>query len=127
MQYVRAEAVVDMDAAADTTAFTMECPRAGKLHINQLWARIEEAIDNPTIAGVASVEVAGTEYGTITVVDNDIVGDSYTMTADAAVGDDGVVPLSAGDDIECITKTQGTGGTGGGTLRFYLPITWVDV
>ena len=127
MQYVRAEAVVDIDASADTTAFTMEAPRAGKLLLNQSWCRIEEAIDNPTSAGVASIEVGGTEYGTVTVVDNDIIGDSYTITEATAVGDDHAVPFSAGDDIECITKTAGTGGTGGGTLRFYLAIEWADV
>lgn len=126
MQYLRAEAVIDLSAAAATVAFTIEAPAAGKLHVNQMYARIEEAIDNPTVAGVGSVEVAGTEYATFQAVDNDIVGDTYMATPDSAVGDDGVVFVTAGQDITCVTKTQGTGGTGAGTLRVYLPFSWED-
>ena len=126
MQYLRGEAVINLDAAATTVAFTMTASKAGKLHVNQMYARVEEDVDNPTIAGVGAVEVGGTEYATFTAVDNDLIGVTYQATPDSAVGDDGMVPIAVGDVITFVTKTAGTGGTGGGTLRVYAPISWAD-
>lgn len=127
MEFITTSAV-DLSASADTTAWTMEAPRAGKVHLNLCYGRVAEEISTPATNGVTSLEIGGTEYGTMTATDSDAVGETYTVTEAAAVGEDAVVYFSAGDDIAVKTKTQAAGGGGqDGTIEWHLAITWADV
>lgn len=125
MEFITTSAV-DLSAAAATTAWTLEAPRAGKVHLNLSYGRVVEAISTPATNGVTSIEIGGTEYGTMTATDSDAAGESYTVT-ESGVGDDHVVHFSAGDDIAVKTKTQAAGGGGqDGTIEWHLAITWAD-
>jgi len=120
---VRAEAVVDISAAAATTAFTMDVPFDGYLVIDESFARWEEdAGSQTTTAGVASIEVGGNEVATITSAKDEVIGDTDTWTVDGtyATAANPVVKVSAGDAVVLKTKTQAVGGTVTGTLRAYL-------
>lgn len=126
---IRAEAVVDLDAASATTAFTIKAPGAGTISISAVFGRFEEAVAAggfSTTAGVASLEVAGTEYATWSTgvaATARAIGDTVLVTANTAsnaLGDN--VTFASGDAITLKTKTQGVGGTVTGTIRFYLPL-----
>lgn len=131
-QYIRAEAVIDLNAAAATVAFTAEMPFAGRLIVNKSWARVEEAIGTmATTVGVGSIKVAGTEVATLTPTPEDAIGEAYKAVPDGTVAlasESGVVQFSAGDDIAVLTKTQAVdaGGTVTGTLRVYLCVEFGD-
>ncbi len=126
---LRMEAVVDLDAASATSATKFKCPGAGYVHVKQIFGRFEEAVAASgfsTAAGVASVEVGGLEVATwstgVTATAR-AIGDTVQVTVDgtnvtAALGS---IKVAAGDLIEIKTKTQGTGGTVTGTIRFYIP------
>lgn len=126
---LRAEAVVDLSAASDTTAFTIKAPGAGSIALTAVFGRFEEAVATggfTSTAGVASLEVAGVEYATwstgVTSTARSI-GDTILMDANAtALALGGNVNFAAGDEITLKTKTAGTGGTVTGTIRFNLPL-----
>ena len=123
VQLVRAEAVVDISAAADTSAFTMDAPKAGYLVIDQCFARAEEATGSQTSAqGVVSIEVGGTEVATLTADQSQSIGHVQTFTVDGtnATAKNPVYKFAAGDTIEAVTKTQASGGTVTGTYRVYF-------
>lgn len=126
---LRAEAVVDLDAASNTTAFTINAPGAGSIALSAVFGRLEEAIASggfSSTAGVASLEVAGVEYATFSTgvaATARAIGATVLMTANAtATALGGNVNFNAGDAIVLKTKTQGAGGTVTGTIRFYLPL-----
>lgn len=130
IQIIRAEAIADIDAAADTAAFVMDAPRAGKLVINQCFGRWEEAAGTQTTtAGVVSLEVNDNEVGTITSAKNEAIGDADTFTVDGtnATSANPVYGFTAGQEIAVRTKTQAVGGTVTGTVRVYLALDLADV
>lgn len=125
----KADAVVDLDAASGTTAFTIKAPGAGSISLSAVFGRFEEAVASggfSTTAGVASLEVGGVEYATWSTgvsATARAIGDTVLMTANTAanaLGDN--VNFASGDAIVLKTKTQGVGGTVTGTLRFVLPL-----
>lgn len=125
----RAEAVVDLDAASNTTSFTVVAPGAGSIALSAVFGRFEEAIASggfTTTAGVASLEVAGVEYATFSTGTNATaraIGETVLLTPNAtATALGGNVNFNAGDSITLKTKTQGAGGTVTGTIRFWLPL-----
>ena len=121
-QLVRAEALVDISATAGSV-FAFDAPKAGKLLLNKSWLRFEEAAGSQTTtAGVASVEVGGTEVATYTSTKAEAVGDTSVWTQDSTVGDDQAVYFSQGDVVDVTLKTQAVGGTVTGTIRAYLAI-----
>ena len=120
---------IDLNDAADTTSFTFDAPKAGKILLNQSFAVVIEAIGTQaTTAGVGSIEVGGTEIATITTTASDAVGTTYTLTPATVVGDDQAYPVAAGDAIEFITKTQAVdgGGTVTGELEVVLAMELAD-
>jgi len=119
---------IDLNDASDTTSFTFDAPKAGKILLNQSFAVVIEAIGSmTTTVGVGSIEVGGTEIATITPTASDAVGTAYTLTpVSAVVGDDQSYPVSAGDAIEFITKTQAVGGTVTGELEVVLAMELAD-
>lgn len=124
-----ADAVVDLSASSDTSAATVDMPGAGVLYVDQIFGRFEEAVASggfTSAAGVASVEVAGTEvctWSTGVTSTARAIGDTVFVTPSAAVtANGGIATFAAGDAIEVVTKTAGTGGTVTGTIRFNLPV-----
>lgn len=123
---VRAEDLVDISASAGVS-FTMDAPFAGKIMLGSCWARWEEAAGTQTTtAGVASIEVGGTEYATLTSGKNEAIGDRDVFTL-SGVGVDKAVYVAAGDLIDVKLKTQAVGGTVTGTIRVYLCFEFADV
>lgn len=124
------EAVVDLDAASDTTATTFKAPAAGFVNVKQIFGRFEEAVASggfSSAAGVASVVIGGVEvatWSTGVAATARAIGDTVQVTVDGTnvTAANGVLKVAAGDAIVIKTKTQGTGGTVTGTLRFYVPI-----
>lgn len=122
IQLVRAEALVDISASTGSV-FAFDAPKNGKLLLNQSWLRFEEAAGTQTsAAGVASIEVGGTECATYTSTKSEAIGDTSVWTQDSTVGDDQAVYFSQGDVIDVKLKTQASGGTVTGTIRAYLAI-----
>lgn len=127
---LRMEAVVDLDASTGTSATKFKVPAAGWVNAKQIFGRFEEAVASggfSSAAGVASVEVGGVEVATITTgvaATARAIGDTLQATVDGTnvTNAQGAIKVAAGDLIECKTKTQGTGGTVTGTIRFYVPL-----
>lgn len=127
---LRMEAVVDLDAASATSATKFKVPAAGYVNVKQIFGRFEEAVAAggfSSAAGVASIEVGGTEvatWSTGVAATARAIGDTVQVTVDGttATNAQGAVKVAAGDLIECKTKTQGTGGTVTGTIRFYVSL-----
>lgn len=129
---LRAEAVVDLSAADDTTAFTMDAPGNGYVQVDEIWGRFEEAVASggfTTVAPVMSIEIGGTEVGTYTTgtaataqAVGDTIGSIFTPDGTTATAATSAVEVSTGDVIALKTKTQGTGGTVTGTIRCYIPM-----
>ena len=121
-QTVQAEAVVDISASTGSV-FKFKAPRAGKILLNECWARWTEAAGTQTTtAGVASIEVATVEQATITSGKDEAVGDVDTWTLASTVGNDKAVYFAAADLIDVKLKTQAVGGSVTGELRAYLVI-----
>lgn len=121
------EAVVNLDAATGTSATKFKCPGAGYINIAAAFGRFEEVVASggfSSAAGVASIEVGGVEVATWSTgvgATARAIGDVVFVSPIAANADKAVV-VAAGDLIECKTKTQGTGGTVTGEIRFWLPV-----
>ena len=114
-----------------TAAYIAKMPAAGKLILGECFATAEEAMGTmTTTVGIASIEVAGVEVATVTVVPSDAIGVTYELTLNStyatAANGAGEVRFAAADAIECITKTQAVDGTVTGTLRFYLSVELSD-
>lgn len=121
-QTVQAEAVIDISASTGSV-FKFKAPRAGKILLNECWGRWSEAAGTQTTtAGVGSIEVAGTEYATLTSGKDEAVGDVDTWTLAATVGNDKAVYFAAADLIDVKLKTQAVGGTVTGEIRVYLVV-----
>lgn len=121
------EAVVDLDASSATSATKFKCPGAGYIDIAATFGRFEEAVAAggfSSAAGVASIEVGGTEvatWSTGVAATARAIGDCVTVTPIATYSDKAIV-VASGDLIEVKTKTQGSGGTVTGTIRFWIPV-----
>jgi hypothetical protein len=121
---LRVEAAVDLDAASDTTASIFKAPGAGTVNVSEAFGRFEEAVAGSgfsSAAGVASIVIGGTEYGTWSTgvsATARAIGDTVPVTV---TGSNTAVVVAAGDTITVKTKTQGTGGTVTGTLRWFIP------
>lgn len=113
---------IDLSESSDTSHYTFDAPRAGKILVNLSFATVLETIG--AASGVGSIEVGGTEIATIVTTNGNGVGTAYTLTPASNVGDDGSYPLAAGDAIEFITKTT-NGSTG--ELRVDLVLDIADV
>jgi hypothetical protein len=126
---LRMEATVNLDAASDTTATTFKAPGAGYVNVKQIFGRFEEAVAAggfSTAAGVASVVIGGLEvatWSTGVAATARAIGDTVQPTVDGTnvTAANGVIKVAAGDAIVMKTKTQGTGGTVTGEIRFYIP------
>lgn len=124
------EAVVDLDASSATVASTFKVPAAGYVNVKQIFGRFEEAVASggfSSAAGVASVKIGSAEvatWSTGVAATARSIGDTVQVTVDGTNVTDasGVFKVAAGDAITVNTKTQGTGGTVTGTIRFYIPI-----
>lgn len=124
------EAVVDLDAASDTTATTFKAPAAGWVNVKQIFGRFEEAVAAggfSSTAGVASIVIGGVEvatWSTGVAATARSIGDTVQVTVDGTnvTNAQGSLKVAAGDAIVCKTKTQGAGGTVTGTIRFYVPL-----
>jgi len=121
----KADAVVDLDAASATTAWTMKAPGAGYIEVAEVWGRFEEAVAASgfsSAAGVASLTIGSTEVATWSTgvsATARAIGDTVFFTPATDVK---AVNFAAGDSIILKTKTQGTGGTVTGTIRFVIPM-----
>lgn len=128
--FLRMEAIADLDAASATSATKFKVPAAGFVNVKQIFGRFEEAVAAggfSSTAGVASIEVGGTEvatWSTGVAATARAIGDTVVTTVDGTVATNaqGAVKVAAGDLIEVKTKTQGVGGTVTGTIRFYIPV-----
>jgi hypothetical protein len=125
---LRMEAVVDLNAAAATSASIFKAPGAGYVDVAACFVRFEEAVAAggfSTTAGVASLEVGGVEVATwsttVAPAVGRAIGDVAMATADAVYADKAVT-FASGATIEVKTKTQGVGGTVTGTVRFWIPV-----
>jgi hypothetical protein len=126
---LRMEAVVDMDAASDTTASTFKAPTAGYLMPSAIFGRFEEAVAAggfTTTAGVAAIYVGTTEVASWSSLVGALclakaIGDTALVTP-AAAYTEAPIKFAAGDAITVKTKTQGVGGTVTGTVRFWIPV-----
>lgn len=126
---LRMEAVVDLDASSGTSATKFKAPGAGWVNVKEMFGRFEEAVAAggfSSAAGVASCEIGGVEvatWSTGVAATARAIGDTVQPTVDGTVATNaqGAVKVAAGDLIEFKTKTQGTGGTVTGTIRFYVP------
>lgn len=115
----------DINQANDTTNSTFETPFAGKLNVEATYLEWTEATGSQSGAqGVISLEVGGVEVATLTANQSDAIGETQTFTVDGTVATvaEPFVPFAAGADIECITKTQATGGTVTGDGTIYLAV-----
>jgi len=115
----------DINQTADTTNSTFEAPFDGRLNIEAMYIEWTEATGSQTTTqGVISIEVAGTEVATLTANQSDAIGETQTFTVDGteATAAQPFVEFDAGDDIECITKTQAVDGTVTGDGTIYMPI-----
>jgi len=114
----------DLSQAADTTNSTFETPFDGRLNVEASYIEWTEETGAQTgTQGVISIEVGGTEVASLTANKVDIVGETQKFTVDGTVATSAqpFAEFDAGDDIECITKTQAVTGIGGdGTV--YLVI-----
>lgn len=120
---IGATETIDLNDASDTSQYTFDAPKNGKILLRESFAIVQEAIGTMTsTTGVGSIEVGGTEIATITPTASDAIGTAYTLTEGSGVGDDGTYPVSAGDAIEFITKTQAVGGTVTGELEVVLAL-----
>lgn len=122
-----ATAIVDLNAASDTTAATLKSPGSGYIHTDKIYGFLEEAIASggfSTTAGVASVSVAGTEvatYSTGIAGAARAIGENVNFTT-SVTNKAGTFPVSKGDAIVFKTKTAGVGGTLTGTVRIHVPL-----
>lgn len=120
------EAVVNLDASSATSATKFKAPGAGYIEIASAFGRFEEAVASggfSSTAGVASIEVGGVEvatWSTGVAATARAIGDTVMVTPSATYADKAIT-VSAGDLIECKTKTQGAGGTVTGEIRFWIP------
>ena len=113
---------------AGTVQFTYVAPYAGRLSIAESTFMWTEATGTQSgTQGVLSIEVAGTEYATLTAGISSPLGTAqhYTVVAsgDTDAGNP-VVYFDAGDTIELLVKTQAVGGTIIGDGAAYLAITF---
>jgi hypothetical protein len=120
--------VGDISDADGTTHLAYVAPYAGRLSIAESTFMWTEATGTQSgTQGVLSIEVAGTEYATLTAGISSPVGTAqhYTLVAsgDTDAGNP-VVYFDAGDSIALITKTQAVGGTIIGDGVAYLAITF---
>lgn len=127
---LEAGAVVDLDAASDTTAYTIDAPGAGMVLVGEIFGRFGEAVASggfSSTAGVASLEIGGTEVATWTTgvaATARAIGDTVQMTPDEvdATAANSSYPVASGAAITLKTKTQGAGGTVTGTILWYIPM-----
>jgi len=115
----------DISQTADTTNSTFEAPFAGKLNIEASYIEWTEETGSQTgTQGVISLEVAGDEVATLIANQGDVVGETQTFTVDGTIATvaQPYAEFDEGDDIECITKTQASGGTvdGDGTVYLFI-------
>lgn len=126
----KVDAVVDLDAASATSAWKMKAPGAGYVLVKEVFGRFEEAVAAggfSSAAGVASLEVGGLEVATWSTgvsATARAIGDTVQPTVDGTnvTSANGAIKVAAGDLLELKTKTQGTGGTVTGTIRFVIPM-----
>lgn len=126
---LRSEGVVDLNAAAATSASIFKAPGAGYLDVAASFIRFEEAVAAggfTTTAGVAALYVGGTEVaswstGVGAACTGRAIGDVIKVTPATGYEDKPAV-FAAGDSIEIKTKTQGVDGTVTGTCRFWTPV-----
>lgn len=131
-QVHRAEAVVDLSAADDTTAYTIDAPGAGFVQVDEIFGRFEEAVASggfTSTAPVMSLEIGGTEVATFTTgtaatarAIGDTIKSIFTPDESNSFAAVSAYKVSAGDAITLKTKTQGAGGTVTGTIRLYIPM-----
>lgn len=120
--------VGDISDAATTIHLSYVAPYAGRLSIAESTFMWTEATGTQSgTQGVLAIEVAGTEYATITAPQSAAIGTAqhYTLVAsgDTEEGNP-VVYFDAGDTIALVTKTQAAGGTIIGDGTAYLAITF---
>lgn len=132
---LRSEAVVDLDAASNTTAFVVTPNVAGTLYVKQIIGRVEEAIAAggfSSTAGVLSVTAqpsGGSEVDlctystTVAPAAGQAIGNTINVTVDPTnTGTiDGAYVFEPNTTFRVKTKTQGAGGTVTGTVRVFLP------
>lgn len=126
----KADAVVDLDAATGTTAATIKAPGDGYVLVKEIFGRFEEAVAGggfSSAAGVASLEINSVEVATWTTgvaATARAIGDTVQVTVDGTTvtSASGALKVTAGQTITLKTKTQGTGGTVTGTIRFNIPM-----
>jgi len=131
MQLVyKVDAVVDLDAAAGTSAAIIKSPGDGYIFVKGIFARFEEAVAAggfSSAAGVASIEINSVEvatWSTGVAATARSIGDTVLVTVDGTnvTSANGHYKVTAGQTITVKTKTQGTGGTVTGTVRFNIPM-----
>jgi hypothetical protein len=120
--------VGDISDADGTSQLAYVAPYSGRLSIAESTFMWTEATGTQSgTQGVLSIEVAGTEYATLTAGISSPLGTAqhYTVVAsgDTDAGNP-VVYFDAGDTIELLVKTQAVGGTIIGDGAAYLAITF---
>lgn len=126
----KVDAVVDLDAASDTTAATIKAPGDGYIFVKGIFGRFEEAVAAggfSSAAGVASIVVNSVEVATWSTgiaATARAIGDTVLVTVDGTnvTSANGHLKVTSGQTITVKTKTQGTGGTVTGTVRFNIPM-----
>ena len=112
--------------ADGTTMIAYVTPYAGRLSIAESTFMWTEATGTQSgTQGVLSIEVASTEYATLTAGISSPIGTAQHYTVVASGETDAgnpVVYFDAGDSIELIVKTQAVGGTiiGDGTANLAI-------
>ena len=98
---------VDLSGTGGVTAFTWKLPADLSICLQRLSAICVEAVAANGGQGVMSVEVDGTEIGTIQPAASAVAGQEVMGTFATATkrGDE----IAGGSTIEFILKTQGTG------------------
>ena len=118
----------DISDADGTVHMAYLAPYAGRLSIAESTLVWTEATGTQSgTQGVLSIEVAGTEYATLTAPQSAALGTAQHYTVVPSGSTDAgnpVVDFEAGDSISMLTKTQAVGGTITGDGVVCLAITF---
>lgn len=126
-------AVVDLNATAETAAWTWTLTKAGVINTNHIFGILEEAVASggfTTTAGdytVTLTESGGSAldlatWSTGTTATARAIGYQADATTDATNAPNGYYKFGAGAKLIVQNTAQGAGGTVTGTVRVYVPI-----